>query len=65
MSVVFVFLTPSPKHDPSHNLAKEQGVIMGRGGALGNCLRLNPPLCINKGDVDSLLGALDYAMDHV
>lgn len=58
--------TPAPEENQRiHSLAKDQGVIMGRGGAHGNCLRLNPPLCVNTGDVDRLLSALDYALTHV
>jgi alanine-glyoxylate transaminase/(R)-3-amino-2-methylpropionate-pyruvate transaminase len=31
--------------------AKENGVIFGRGGTLGNVLRINPPLCANAQDM--------------
>ena len=38
--------------------AKENGVIIGKGGALGNELRINPPLCLQKEDADLVAEAL-------
>jgi len=39
--------------------AKDLGVIIGKGGALGNILRINPPLCIQKEDMDVVAEVLD------
>ncbi len=41
--------------------AKDNGVIIGKGGALGNVLRINPPLCIEKKDVDCVANVLDLS----
>ena len=45
-------------------IAKDKGVIIGKGGALGNMLRINPPLCIQKEDVSLVADVLDYALKH-
>ncbi|MBT4263035.1 MAG: aspartate aminotransferase family protein [Deltaproteobacteria bacterium] len=39
--------------------AKDLGVVIGKGGALGNILRINPPLCIQKEDMDNVVEILD------
>jgi alanine-glyoxylate transaminase/(R)-3-amino-2-methylpropionate-pyruvate transaminase len=43
--------------------ARDNGVIIGKGGAMGNMLRMNPPLCIQKEDVDVVIEVVDNAMD--
>ena len=42
--------------------ARDHGVIIGKGGALGNMLRINPPLCIQKDDVDYVIDVLDQSL---
>ena len=39
--------------------AKDNGVVIGKGGALGNMLRMNPPMCIQKEDIDFVTEVLD------
>ena len=39
--------------------AKDNGIILGKGGALGNMLRMNPPMCIQKEDIDFVTDVLD------
>lgn len=33
-------------------MARDAGLILGRGGVYGNILRINPPLCVNGDDVE-------------
>jgi alanine-glyoxylate transaminase / (R)-3-amino-2-methylpropionate-pyruvate transaminase len=40
---------------------KELGLLIGKGGFYGNVLRIAPPMCITKGDVDFALEVLDMA----
>jgi alanine-glyoxylate transaminase/(R)-3-amino-2-methylpropionate-pyruvate transaminase len=45
--------------------AKDNGVIIGKGGALGNVLRINPPLCIRKEDIDFVIDVLDQGFSQL
>jgi 4-aminobutyrate aminotransferase-like enzyme len=40
-------------------LAREYGLMVGRGGLYGNVLRLSPPMNIGRGDVDEFILRLD------
>jgi alanine-glyoxylate transaminase/(R)-3-amino-2-methylpropionate-pyruvate transaminase len=42
--------------------ARENGLIVGRGGVSGNVLRINPPLCIEKSDLDFAIDILDQGL---
>jgi alanine-glyoxylate transaminase/(R)-3-amino-2-methylpropionate-pyruvate transaminase len=42
--------------------ARENGVIVGKGGIFGNVLRINPPLCIEKPDIDFAVEILDQGL---
>jgi alanine-glyoxylate transaminase/(R)-3-amino-2-methylpropionate-pyruvate transaminase len=40
---------------------KELGLLIGKGGFYGNVLRIKPPMCISRADVDFMLEVLDIA----
>lgn len=41
--------------------ARDLGLLIGKGGFFGNVLRIKPPMCITKPDVDFMLEVLDMA----
>jgi alanine-glyoxylate transaminase/(R)-3-amino-2-methylpropionate-pyruvate transaminase len=41
---------------------RSMGVLVGKGGLFGNVLRIKPPMCITKDDVDFALAVLDRAL---
>ena len=41
------------------DLCKDRGLLIGKGGMAGNVIRIKPPLCIDKGDVEFILKTLD------
>ena len=45
--------------------AKDLGLLMGKGGFYANTLRIKPPMCITKADVEFLLEVLDIALDEI
>ncbi|MEE8397975.1 MAG: aminotransferase class III-fold pyridoxal phosphate-dependent enzyme, partial [Desulfobacterales bacterium] len=47
------------------NRAKELGLLIGKGGLHGNVLRIKPPMCITKADVDFLIDVLDTALSEI
>jgi len=46
-------------------IAKDQGLLLGKGGFFGNVLRIKPPMCITTADVDFALEVLDDALGKV
>lgn len=45
--------------------AKEMGLLIGKGGFYGNVLRIKPPMCISRGDVDFIIEVLDIAFKEL
>ncbi len=45
--------------------AREQRIMVGKGGLYGNVLRLSPPMNIGRTDVDEFIGRLDAAFAQV
>jgi alanine-glyoxylate transaminase/(R)-3-amino-2-methylpropionate-pyruvate transaminase len=45
--------------------AREGGVLIGKGGLEGNVLRIKPPMCITKADVDFALDVFDRALGSI
>jgi len=46
-------------------IAKERGLLLGKGGFFGNVLRIKPPMCITREDVDFALEVLDDALGRI
>jgi 4-aminobutyrate aminotransferase-like enzyme len=42
--------------------AREQRLLIGKGGLYGNVIRISPPLNITRSDVDEFLARLDRAL---
>ena len=42
--------------------ARENGIMVGRGGLYGNVLRLSPPMNIGRSDVDEFISRLDCSL---
>lgn len=47
------------------NRTKEYGVLFGSGGFYGNVLRIKPPMCITKMNVDTAVSAVDKAIRDI
>ena len=45
--------------------ARENGLLIGKGGLYGNVIRLSPPLNISKADVDEAVRLLDKSLSEV
>jgi alanine-glyoxylate transaminase/(R)-3-amino-2-methylpropionate-pyruvate transaminase len=43
-------------------LTRERGLLFGKGGVLGNVLRLQPPLCLSLQDAKYVVDALEDAV---
>ncbi|HUS06986.1 MAG TPA: aspartate aminotransferase family protein [Bryobacteraceae bacterium] len=44
---------------------RENGILLGKGGLLGNVLRISPPMNISRTDVDDFTRQLDASFAHV
>jgi 4-aminobutyrate aminotransferase len=57
---------PAVKHaNALLEASKNHGLLIGKGGLLGNTMRIAPPLIATKDDVDEALGKLDHALARV
>jgi 4-aminobutyrate aminotransferase len=45
--------------------ARDQRILIGRGGLSGNVIRISPPMNISRGDVDHFITALDASLAQV
>jgi 4-aminobutyrate aminotransferase len=48
-----------------HELCREQGLLVGKGGLHGNCLRVAPPLCVTREEADRAADTLLAALARV
>lgn len=48
-----------------HEGAKDRSLLIGRGGLYGNVLRITPPMCVTKSDVDFLADCLDETLSAI
>jgi len=48
-----------------HEETKNRGLLIGRGGIHGNVLRIKPPMCITREDIDFLTDCLDASLKAV
>jgi 4-aminobutyrate aminotransferase-like enzyme len=46
-------------------MAKDLGVLIGKGGLFGNVLRIKPPMCFTKDNADFLVEVLDECLKNV
>jgi 4-aminobutyrate aminotransferase len=44
--------------------ARENGILVGKGGLLGNVVRISPPLNIGKSDIDEFVRLLDASLER-
>ena len=57
---------PSPrKTNRFMEASKRQGLLVGKGGLYGNCLRVAPPMMISKQEIDDGLARIDKAFAEV
>jgi 4-aminobutyrate aminotransferase-like enzyme len=42
--------------------ARDEGLILGKGGLYGNVIRISPPLNVSRADVDDAFAMMDRAL---
>ncbi len=48
-----------------HELCKDRGLLVGKGGLYGNVLRIKPPMCLTTDDADFIADCLDEVLGVV
>jgi 4-aminobutyrate aminotransferase-like enzyme len=44
--------------------ARRNGLLVGKGGAYGNCIRISPPMNIARSDADEFARLLDASLEE-
>ena len=60
--------TKEPAQDEAAEVlerSKELGLLIGKAGFYGNVLRIKPPMCFTREDVDFTLGVLNFVLDKL
>ncbi len=72
LMVALEFVKDRATKDPAKETAadffercKDRGLLVGKGGLHGNIIRITPPLCITKADVDFLLEVMEQALGEM
>jgi 4-aminobutyrate aminotransferase len=56
--------TPAPAHTAmAMEAARENRLLIGKGGMYGNVLRVSPPMNVDKSDVDQFVELLDHSLE--
>ena len=65
------FVKNKQTHEPSKDIAnemmeltRERHLLFGKGGAYGNTLRIQPPMCMTMDDAKYIVDALEDAVIH-
>jgi alanine-glyoxylate transaminase/(R)-3-amino-2-methylpropionate-pyruvate transaminase len=56
---------PAPKMAQFMERTKELGLLIGKGGLFGNVLRIKPPMCITRPDVEFMCAVIDTALGEL
>ena len=43
-------------------LARQRGLLLGKGGLFGNTIRIKPPMCLGRDDADFIADCLDEVL---
>ena len=55
--------TPAPEATAAlMEMARENRLLIGKGGMYGNVIRLSPPMNVTRTDVDQFVGLLDKSL---
>lgn len=65
------FVKDKKTHEPAKEicnemmqLTRERQLLFGKGGAFGNTLRIQPPMCLNMEDAKYIVDAFEDAVIH-
>jgi len=56
---------PATTMHPVHGCLKERGLLLGKGGLMGNVIRIAPPISIKKEQIHFMLETMDQAFAEI